>query len=183
MRRPLRSAFDLNVTSGPAIDPLRIALLTLSDSRDEASDRSGALLASELTQAGHQIVDRVICGDDRWAVRAQVCRWIAEQVDVVITTGSTGITGRDIAPESVEVLFDKALPGFGELFRQLSYADIGASTIQSRATAGLCGQTLVFVLPGSTGACRLALEAILLPQLDSRTRPCNFAMLRDRFVE
>jgi molybdenum cofactor biosynthesis protein B len=171
------------VTSGPSIDPLRIALLTLSDSRDEASDRSGALLASELTQAGHQIVDKVICGDDRWAVRAQVCRWIAEQVDVVITTGSTGITGRDIAPESVEVLFDKALPGFGELFRQLSYADIGASTIQSRATAGLCGQTLVFVLPGSTGACRLALEAILLPQLDSRTRPCNFAMLRDRFAE
>ena len=167
----------------PTPDPLRIALLTLSDSRDESNDRSGALLASELEKAGHTIVDKAICGDDRWAVRSVVCRWIANQADVVITTGSTGITGRDIAPEAIEPLFDKPLPGFGELFRQLSYGDIGASTIQSRASAGLCGQTLVFVIPGSTNACRLALETILIPQLDSRTRPCNFAMLRDRFAE
>ena len=171
------------MSSEPTPDTLRIAVLTLSDSRDESTDRSGALLTSELTQAGHQIVDKVICGDDRWAVRAQVCRWIADQVDVVITTGSTGITGRDIAPEALEPLFDKPLAGFGEIFRQLSYEDIGASTIQSRAIAGLCSRTLVFVLPGSTNACRLALEAILIPQLDSRTRPCNFAMLRDRFAE
>ena len=169
--------------AGPTPDPLRIALLTLSDSREESTDRSGALLKSELTRAGHTIVDKVICNDDRWAVRSAVCNWVAHHIDVVITTGSTGITGRDVAPEAIEPLFDKQLTGFGELFRQLSYDDIGASTIQSRAVAGLCGRTLVFVLPGSTNACKLALEAILLPQLDTRTRPCNFAMLRDRFAE
>ena len=168
---------------GPTPDSLRIAVLTLSDSRNESTDRSGALLTSELEKAGHRIVDKVICGDDLWTIRSLVCDWIAKQVDVVITTGSTGITGRDIAPEALEPLFDKPLAGFGELFRQLSYEDIGASTIQSRAIAGLCSRTLIFVLPGSTNACKLALEAILIPQLDSRTRPCNFAMLRDRFAE
>ena len=171
------------MSSEPTPDPLRIAVLTLSDSRDESTDRSGALLTSELEKAGHHIVEKAICGDDLWAVRSLVCNWVSNQVDVVITTGSTGITGRDIAPEAIEPLFDKPLAGFGELFRQLSYDDIGASTIQSRASAGLCSRTLVFVLPGSTNACRLALEAILIPQLDSRTRPCNFAMLRDRFAE
>jgi len=168
---------------GPTPDPLRIALLTLSDSRDEKSDRSGALLATELSRAGHEIVDKTICADERWAVRSHVCAWVAQGVDVIITTGSTGVTGRDVAPEAIEPLFDKMLPGFGELFRQLSFEDIGASTIQSRATAGLCGRTLVFILPGSTNACSLALQAILLPQLDARTKPCNFASLRARFAE
>ena len=164
-------------------DPLKVALLTLSDTRTLETDRSGALLAQKLGEAGHEVIDRALCPDDRWTVRARLCGWVAQGVDVVITTGGTGITGRDVAPEAVTPLFDKALPGFGELFRQLSYDDIGASTLQSRATAGLCGQTLVFVLPGSTGACQLALDAIILPQLDVRTRPCNFAMLRDRFAE
>ena len=171
------------MNTGPTPDPLRIAVLTLSDSRDESTDRSGALLASELEKAGHKIVEKVVCGDDRWAVRSLVCNWVANHVDVVVATGSTGVTGRDIAPEALEPLFDKHLAGFGELFRQLSYAEIGASTIQSRASAGLCSRTLVFIVPGSTGACKLALDEILIPQLDHRTRPCNFAMLRDRFSE
>ena len=142
------------------------------------------LLQQRLIDAGHHLQTRAICPDDRYRIRAIVSQWIVDSdVDVVITTGSTGITGRDVAPEAIEPLFDKHLTGFGELFRQLSYTDIGASTIQSRAVAGLCGRTLVFVLPGSTNACKLALEAILLPQLDTRTRPCNFAMLRDRFAE
>jgi molybdenum cofactor biosynthesis protein B len=168
---------------GPTIDPLRIALLTLSDSRDESNDGSGALLAEQLRQAGHEIVDKKICADEIWTVRSQICAWVAQGVEVIITTGSTGVTGRDVAPEAIEPLFDKTLPGFGELFRQLSFDEIGASTIQSRATAGLCGRTLVFILPGSTGACRLALKAILIPQLDARTQPCNFAGLRARFSE
>ena len=171
------------MNEGTTPDPLRIALLTLSDSRDESTDRSGQLLREELCSAGHDIVDQAIIPDCRWRMRSQICQWVAADIDVIITTGGTGITGRDVAPEAVEALFDKPLPGFGELFRQLSYEDIGASTIQSRATAGLCGTTLVFTIPGSTNACRLALESILIPQLDARTRPCNFANLRGRFSE
>jgi molybdenum cofactor biosynthesis protein B len=164
-------------------DPLRIALLTLSDSRDESSDSSGAYLREELSAAGHEVAEKIICADEIWPLRQQLCSFVAQGLDVVITTGSTGVTGRDVAPEAFEPLFDKALPGFGELFRQLSYDEIGASALQSRATAGLCARTLVFVLPGSTGACRLALKEIILPQLDVRTKPCNFAGLRGRFAE
>ncbi|MDE0881549.1 MAG: molybdopterin-binding protein [Myxococcota bacterium] len=171
------------MADGTTPDPLRIALLTLSDSRDESSDRSGAYLREELGAAGHTVVDKVICADEIWPLRQQLCGFVAQGLDVVISSGSTGVTGRDIAPEAFEPLFDKSLPGFGELFRQLSYDEIGASALQSRATAGLCGRTLVFVLPGSTGACRLALEKIILPQLDARTKPCNFAGLRGRFAE
>ena len=163
---------------------LGIAVFTLSDTRTLETDRSGALLAEGLEAAGHRVLTRSILPDDLWQVRAALCAAIAErQVDVVVTTGATGITGRDIAPEAMEPLFDKALPGFGELFRHLSYDDIGASTIQSRATAGVAGGTLLFAVPGSTNACKMALEKILLGQLDLRTKPCNFAMLLDRLGE
>lgn len=163
---------------------LGVAVFTLSDTRTLATDRSGALLAEGLETAGHRVLTRSILPDDLWQVRAALCAAIAEpQVNVVITTGATGITGRDIAPEAMEPLFDKALPGFGELFRQLSYADIGASTIQSRATAGVAGGTLLFAVPGSTNACQMALEKILISQLDLATKPCNFAMLLDRLGE
>jgi molybdenum cofactor biosynthesis protein B len=164
-----------------APDTLRFAVLTISDSRGSDDDASGDLISQGLSDAGHRLVERRIVADDRWQIRAAVSAWVADKIDVVITTGSTGVTGRDVAPEALEPLFDKPLSGFGELFRQLSYDEIGASAIQSRATAGRCDHTLVFVLPGSPGACRLGVEKILLPQLDSRTKPCNFASLRDRF--
>lgn len=163
---------------------LGIAVFTLSDTRTLETDRSGALLAEGLDAAGHRVLTRSILPDDLWQVRAALCSAIAErQVDAVITTGATGITGRDIAPEAMEPLFEKALPGFGELFRHLSRDEIGASTIQSRATAGVAGGTLLFALPGSTNACALALREILIPQFDLRTKPCNFAMLLDRLEE
>ena len=168
----------------PEFRPLGIAVFTLSDTRTLETDSSGALLAETLDNAGHRILTRSILPDDLWQVRTALCGAIAEsQVDVVITTGATGITGRDVAPEAMEPLFDKHLAGFGELFRQLSYEDIGASTIQSRAIAGIAGGTLLFAVPGSTNACQLALDKILIPQLDPRTRPCNFAMLLDRLGE
>jgi len=169
--------------SGPTPDPLRIGVIVVSDTRTLETDRSGALLVEALGEAGHEIVGRLIVKDERWALRKQVCTWVADGLDVIITTGSTGVTGRDISPEAVEPLFDKPLHGFGELFRQVSYGEIGASALQSRATGGLCANTLVFAIPGSTGACRTALDSILLPQLDRRTRPCNFASMRGRFSE
>ena len=163
---------------------LGIALFTLSDTRTLETDHSGSHLAEGLEAAGHSIRIRQVLPDDLWQLRAALCAAVADDsVQVIITTGATGITGRDIAPEAMELLFDKSLPGFGELFRQLSFDDIGASTIQSRATAGLAGNTLLFALPGSTKACALALEKILIPQLDLRTKPCNFAMLLDRLGE
>lgn len=161
--------------------PLGIAVLTVSDTRTLETDTSGGLLASELEKAGHRIAARRIVTDDVDAIRAELAGFIrAADVDVVVATGGTGITARDVTPDAVAPLVTKPIPGFGELFRWLSYADIGAATIQSRAEAALCQTTLVFTLPGSTGACRLALEKILLPQLDSRTRPCNFAELLPR---
>lgn len=155
--------------------PLRIAVLTVSDTRTPDTDTSGALLVEKLSEAGHQLVDRALLRDDIWQLRAQVCRWIAdEEVQVILITGGTGFTGRDSTPEALTVLFDKQVDGFGELFRQLSFAEIGTSTIQSRAVAGLAGGVLICCLPGSTGACRTAWDGILASQLDSRYRPCNF---------
>lgn len=164
--------------------PLDIAILTVSDSRTEADDTSGDWLRDAATKAGHQVVAKEICRDDVYLLRAVLSRWIADPgVRVVISTGGTGMTGRDSTPEAVAPLFDKAIDGFGELFRQVSFEEIGASTIQSRTVAGLANGTLIFCLPGSTGACRTAWERILAPQLDSRTRPCNFAQLIARFAE
>jgi molybdenum cofactor biosynthesis protein B len=160
---------------------LRIAVLTVSDTRTEATDTSGTLIADSARRAGHELTEKRIVTDDARQIRATVEDWIgSERVDVVIVTGGTGITARDVTPEALEPLVTKAIPGFGELFRQLSFAEIGASTIQSRAFAGLCGQCLLFALPGSTGAVRLALDRIVLPQLDRTTKPCNFAELLPR---
>lgn len=156
--------------------PLNIAVLTLSDTRSAETDTSGQALADLLVAAGHQLAARELCPDDIYISRAIVARWIADDgVDVVITTGGTGLTARDSTPEALTPLFDRSIDGFGELFRQLSYQEIGTSTIQSRAFAGLANQTLIFCLPGSTGACRTGWNGILNEQLDSRHRPCNFA--------
>jgi molybdopterin adenylyltransferase len=164
--------------------PLRIAVLTVSDTRTLDTDTSGQLLADELQAAGHVLAARTVLRDDLDAIRAQVAAWIQDgAVEVVLTTGGTGITGRDGTPEAVAPLLEKTLEGFGELFRMLSYAEIGAATIQSRCLAGVARGTLVFCLPGSSGACRLGWEKILRPQLDSRTRPCNFAELLPRLRE
>jgi len=160
--------------------PLRFAVLTVSDSRTDATDTSGALIVERLTSAGHVLVERRIVADEVEAIREVVRGFIAAGADVVLATGGTGLTARDVTPEALEPLLTKPIPGFGELFRSLSYAEIGAATLQSRAFAGVAGPALVFGLPGSTGAVRLALEKILLEQLDSRTKPCNFAELLPR---
>lgn len=164
--------------------PLNIAVLTVSDTRTEADDTSGALLIERLVAAGHHLADRAIEPDDRYRLRARVSAWIADpRVEAVLTTGGTGLTGRDTTPEALAPLFDKTIDGFGELFRQLSYDEIGTSTIQSRAIAGLANGTLIFSMPGSSGACRTAWDRILIAQLDVRHRPCNFVELIDRFLE
>lgn len=161
--------------------PLRIAVLTVSDTRTLETDKSGGLIADSVQAAGHVLSLRNIVPDELTLLQSTLSALVADQtVDVVIATGGTGITQRDVTPEALAPLVTKWIPGFGELFRYLSYADIGAATIQSRAEAALCGGTLVFALPGSTGAVRLALEKIILPQLDIRTRPCNFAELLPR---
>ena len=155
--------------------PLNIAVLTVSDTRSLATDTSGQLFVDRLTVAGHNLAERVLLKDDLYKIRAQVAQWIAEdQVQVVLITGGTGFTGRDSTPEAVTCLLDKQVDGFGELFRQISVPDIGTSTIQSRARAGLANGTLVCCLPGSTNACRTAWDGILAEQLDARHRPCNF---------
>jgi len=168
----------------PTPRPVQIALLTVSDTRTLETDTSGAAAVAALSAAGHQIAARRILPDDREALRACLAAWIADPaIEVVITTGGTGITGRDVTPEALAPLVTKTIAGFGELFRHLSYAEIGTSTLQSRAEGAICGTTLVFLLPGSTGAVRLAMEKILLPQLDVRTRPCNFVELLPRLAE
>ena len=155
--------------------PLNIAVLTLSDTRSHATDTSGQALEDLLVAAGHRLAARDLCPDDIYASRAIVSAWITDEgVDIVITTGGTGLTARDSTPEALAPLFDRQVEGFGELFRQLSYEEIGTSTIQSRATAGLANQTLIFCLPGSTGACRTGWNRILAEQLNSQHRPCNF---------
>jgi len=164
--------------------PLRIAVITISDSRTPADDTSGDFLADSLQAEGHHLVQRQIVKDDRYVLRAEFSTLIAnDDIDVILSTGSTGLTGRDVAPEALEPLFDKAIEGFGELFRAASVADIGAATIQSRAFAGLANGTIIFCMPGSPGACRTAWEEVIRPQLDSRTRPCNLANLMPRFLE
>jgi molybdenum cofactor biosynthesis protein B len=164
--------------------PLRIAVMTISDSRTPDNDTSGDFLAESLQAAGHRLAFRKIVRDDRYVLRAEVSTLIAAaEVDVVLTTGSTGLTGRDVAPEALEPLFDKTIEGFGEVFRAASLPDIGAATIQSRAVAGVANGVLIFCMPGSPGACRTAWDEILQPQLDSRTRPCNLATLMPRFLE
>jgi molybdenum cofactor biosynthesis protein B len=158
-----------------AFVPLNIAVLTVSDTRTQATDTSGQMLIDRLTVAGHHLAARVLLKDDLYKIRAQVATWIAEdQVQVVLITGGTGFTGRDSTPEAVACLLDKQVDGFGELFRQISQVDIGTSTIQSRALAGLANGTLVCCLPGSTNACRTGWDGILAEQLDARHRPCNF---------
>lgn len=164
--------------------PLRIAVLTVSDSRTEADDKSGHLLVARLKEAGHVLADKAIVPDDIYRVREVVSRWIAAaDVEVILSTGGTGITGRDTTPEALTPLFDCVIEGFGELFRMLSYADIKSSTIQSRAVAGLANRTLIFALPGSPGACRLGWDEILRPQLDINHKPCNFVSLLPRLGE
>src|SRR5665213_341215 len=164
--------------------PLNIAVLTISDTRTLADDKSGTTLAERLTAAGHALAAREIIVDDIDAIRVIVKRWIADPgVDVVITTGGTGSTGRDVTPEAIEPLFEKRMDGFSIAFHMLSHAKIGASTIQSRATAGVAGATFVFCLPGSPGACRDGWDGILGAQLDYRTRPCNFVEIMPRLDE
>jgi molybdenum cofactor biosynthesis protein B len=165
----------------PQLIPVNVAVLTVSDTRTLETDSSGAYIADRLTEVGHRIVARTIVRDGELAIRAQLAQWIADPgVDVVIATGGTGVTPRDVTPEALAPLVTKAIPGFGELFRWISYQEIGTSTIQSRAEAALCGQTYVFLLPGSTGGVRTGLEKILIPQLDHRLKPCNFVMLLPR---
>jgi molybdenum cofactor biosynthesis protein B len=164
--------------------PLKIAVLTVSDSRTAADDRSGNLLVERLEAAGHALADRAIVKDDKAAIAARFRAWIEDPgVEVVISTGGTGVTGRDITPEALEAVAEKLIPGFGELFRMISFKKIGSSALQSRATAGVAGGTYLFALPGSPGACRDGWDEILQFQLDSRHRPCNFAELIPRLRE
>jgi len=164
--------------------PLSIAVLTISDTRSLEEDTSGTTLAERLKKAGHKLADRAIVTDDIDAIRSKVQGWIADTgVDVIITTGGTGFTGRDVTPEAIEPLFDKRMEGFSAVFHRISYDKIGTSTIQSRATAGVAGTTLVFVLPGSPGACKDAWDGILVNQLDYRHRPCNFVEIMPRLDE
>ncbi|HEU4813765.1 MAG TPA: molybdenum cofactor biosynthesis protein B [Xanthomonadaceae bacterium] len=163
---------------------LRLCVLTVSDTRTAANDTSGDYLAGALAEAGHRLADRAIVPDNRYLLRARVSQWIADEgVDGILVTGGTGFTGRDSTPEALVPLLDKQMPGFGELFRSLSFDEIGTSTLQSRAFAGLANGTFLFALPGSTGACRTAWEHIIRAQLDSRTTPCNLATLRPRLRE
>ncbi|MGF1462964.1 MAG: molybdenum cofactor biosynthesis protein B [Maricaulaceae bacterium] len=167
-----------------AFVPLNLAVMTVSDTRTLETDKSGGYLAERIEAAGHVLADRAIIADDRLAIRAQAAQWIAARgVDGILTTGGTGLTGRDVTPEAIEPLFDKRIEGFAVLFHQVSFQSVGVSTLQSRATAGLAGGTFVFCLPGSTGACRDAWEHILVYEFDSRHRPCNLAELKPRLNE
>jgi len=164
--------------------PLNIAVLTVSDSRTEADDKSGALLVSLLTADGHNLAQKSIVRDDKYAIREVLSRWIVdEDIQVVLTTGGTGVTGRDGTPEAVEPLLDKVIDGFGEMFRKLSYETIGSSTLQSRALAGVANGTYLFCLPGSSGACKDGWTKLINMQLDYRTRPCNLVELMPRLRE
>ena len=164
--------------------PVRIAVLTVSDTRGPAEDRSGDTLVERVLGAGHILADRAILRDDADAIAERLRAWIADpEVDCVVTTGGTGVTGRDVTPEAVERVAEKMISGFGELFRWLSFASIGTSTVQSRACAGVAGGTYIFALPGSTGAVKDGWDGILASQLDSRHRPCNFVELMPRLLE
>lgn len=172
------------ITEDRAFLPVRIAVLTVSDTRSLDDDRSGQVLVDRLTADGHTLADRRVVRDDVGEIRAAVTEWIdRDDVDCVIATGGTGVTGRDVTPEAFEGLYEKHIPGFGELFRWQSYQKIGTSTIQSRATAGVTRGTYLFALPGSPGACKDAWDGILHQQLDSRFKPCNFVELMPRLRE
>lgn len=172
------------MTAAADFIPLALCVLTVSDTRTAANDSSGDYLAAALAEAGHRLHARTLLPDDRYRLRAIVAAWIADPaVDGVLVTGGTGFTGRDSTPEAIAPLLDKEMPGFGELFRTLSYEEIGTSTLQSRAFAGLANATFVFCLPGSTSACRTAWEKLIRAQLDARTRPCNLVSLRPRLLE
>ena len=172
------------MTAQPDFVPLALAILTVSDSRTLENDASGQYLVDAAAEAGHRIAARTLLPDHRYRIRAQVAAWIAdESIDGVLVTGGTGFTGRDSTPEAIEPLLDKLMPGFGETFRAVSHDEIGTSTMQSRAFAGLANATFVFCLPGSTSACRTAWEKLLRAQLDARTKPCNLATLRPRLRE
>ncbi|MEN8216526.1 MAG: molybdenum cofactor biosynthesis protein B [Pseudomonadota bacterium] len=164
--------------------PLNIAVLTVSDSRTEDTDKSGKVLVEHLTAAGHHTADKIIVPDNIYQIRAVVSNWITNpDIQIIITTGGTGLTGRDLTPEAIQPLFDKAIEGFGELFRALSYEEIKTSTIQSRTLAGVANGTYIFCLPGSSGACKTGWDKILQAQLDYRTRPCNFVEMMPRLLE
>lgn len=164
--------------------PIGIAVLTVSDTRTLADDKSGDTLAARIEEAGHKLIERAIIPDDRARIYDTVHAWtLAEDIDVVITTGGTGFTGRDVTPEALEPLFEKRMDGFSEVFHRISYDKIGTSTIQSRATGGVANATFIFVLPGSPGACKDAWDDILKPQLDYRHMPCNFVEIMPRLDE
>jgi molybdenum cofactor biosynthesis protein B len=164
--------------------PLRIAVLTISDSRGESDDKSGALLVKMLGDSGHQLAEKAIVPDDKYQIREVISRWIVEEsTQVILTTGGTGVTGRDGTPEAVTPLLDKVIDGFGETFRSLSYKTIGTSTLQLRAIAGVANGTYIFCLPGSSGACKDAWTQLINSQLDYRTRPCNLVELMPRLRE
>ena len=164
--------------------PLRISVLVVSDTRTEETDTSGKIFAERLTEEGHSLAEKCIVPDDIYQIRAVLSRWIVDPaVDIILTTGGTGLTGRAGTPEAVIPLFDKVIEGFGEMFRQISYDEISTSTIQSRVTAGVANGTYIFCLPGSSGACRTGWDKILSTQLDIRSRPCNFAEMLPRLTE
>lgn len=164
--------------------PLSIAVLTVSDTRTLETDTSGQLLTERITAAGHRVAERLLVADDRYQIRAVISRWIADaKVQAIITTGGTGLTGRDGTPEAIQPLFDKTVDGFGELFRAISYEEIKTSTLQSRAVAGVANGTVIFCLPGSTGACKTGWDQIIERQLDARTQPCNLVDLIPRMTE
>lgn len=174
----------MTTSSAREFKPLKIAVLTVSDTRNETTDKSGALLVDRLRAAGHTLAAKSIVRDDIYAIRAIVSAWIADAgVEVVLTTGGTGVTGRDGTPEAIAPLLDKEIDGFGEIFRTISYEEIGASSLQSRCLAGVANATYVFCLPGSSGACATGWDKLIGPQLDFRTRPCNFAELMPRLKE
>jgi molybdenum cofactor biosynthesis protein B len=167
-----------------AFVPVQIAVLTVSDTRGASQDRSGAVLVERAEAAGHKVLRRALVPDERSRIEAQLNAWIDDpEVDVVISTGGTGVTGRDVTPEAFRAVYDKEIEGFGELFRWLSFKHVGTSTIQSRATAGVARGTYLFALPGSPGACKDAWDEILVHQLDRRYRPCNFVELMPRLLE
>ena len=177
------------VTPGGKIDvsrpfkPVKIAVLTISDTRDEESDTSGNLLAERVTGAGHELAGRGIVRDDVEQIRAQVLKWVGEGVEAIVTTGGTGITGRDVTPEAVRPLFDKEIDGFSVVFHLVSYQSVGLSTLQSRALAGIVKGVFVFCLPGSNGAVKDGWDKVISAQLDSRHRPCNMVELMPRLLE
>jgi len=172
------------MTETRAFLPLNIAVLTVSDSRTEENDTSGLTLVSGLTEAGHRLHEKKIVPDDIYRIRAVVSQWIADPaVNAVISTGGTGVTGRDGTPEAITPLLDKVLDGFGEVFRMISYQEIKSSTMQSRAVAGVANGTYIFCVPGSSGACRTAWQNLIKDQLDYRTRPCNLVQLMPRLLE